>query len=143
MTDIMSQSKTALMQLHPILVMLFATICLVQSLSNDMLHSRSVASTNTLHSNTLKYQSIHTRSSILQYGKTKAMRPSPLYSQQPSVNNIAQQSEQTAVNTIYSHVLKSNLTRQLFCNVELNCEGLEAVGFDMDFTLAQVSAQRN
>lgn len=26
----------------------------------------------------------------------------------------------------------------IFCNVELNCANLEAVGFDMDFTLAQV-----
>jgi hypothetical protein len=30
-------------------------------------------------------------------------------------------------------------TNQIFCNVELNSENLEAVGFDMDFTLAQVS----
>jgi len=32
---------------------------------------------------------------------------------------------------------ESNLNSQIFCNVELNCEHLEAVGFDMDFTLAQ------
>lgn len=31
-----------------------------------------------------------------------------------------------------------NFARQIFCNVELNCASLEAVGFDMDFTLAQV-----
>jgi hypothetical protein len=31
-----------------------------------------------------------------------------------------------------------NLDKQIFCNVELNCEYLEAIGFDMDFTLAQV-----
>lgn len=30
-----------------------------------------------------------------------------------------------------------NLRTQIFCNIELNCEHLEAVGFDMDFTLAQ------
>jgi hypothetical protein len=29
--------------------------------------------------------------------------------------------------------------KQIFCNVELNGENLEAVGFDMDFTLAQVN----
>lgn len=31
-----------------------------------------------------------------------------------------------------------DLNQQIFCNVELNGENLEAVGFDMDFTLAQV-----
>lgn len=31
----------------------------------------------------------------------------------------------------------SALQRQIFCNVELNGSNLEAVGFDMDFTLAQ------
>lgn len=31
------------------------------------------------------------------------------------------------------------LNQQIFCNVELNGENLEAVGFDMDFTLAQVN----
>lgn len=31
-----------------------------------------------------------------------------------------------------------DLSQQIFCNVELNGENLEAVGFDMDFTLAQV-----
>lgn len=30
-----------------------------------------------------------------------------------------------------------DLKSQVFCNVELNCEHIEAVGFDMDFTLAQ------
>lgn len=30
-----------------------------------------------------------------------------------------------------------DLSQQIFCNVELNGENLEAVGFDMDFTLAQ------
>lgn len=29
-------------------------------------------------------------------------------------------------------------TRKIYCNVELNCANLEAVGFDMDYTLAQV-----
>lgn len=29
--------------------------------------------------------------------------------------------------------------RSVFCNVELNCANIEAVGFDMDFTLAQVT----
>ena len=29
----------------------------------------------------------------------------------------------------------SNLTSQVFCNVELNCANLDAVGFDMDYTL--------
>ena len=33
--------------------------------------------------------------------------------------------------------------RQLFCNVELNGNGLEAVGFDMDFTLAQYNDDFN
>jgi hypothetical protein len=32
----------------------------------------------------------------------------------------------------------NDLCQQIFCNVELNGENLEAVGFDMDFTLAQV-----
>lgn len=35
-------------------------------------------------------------------------------------------------------VTKKDITRNIFCNVELNCANLEAVGFDMDFTLAQV-----
>ena len=30
-----------------------------------------------------------------------------------------------------------NFRHQIFCNRELNGENLEAVGFDMDFTLAQ------
>jgi len=30
-----------------------------------------------------------------------------------------------------------NFKHQIFCNRELNGENLEAVGFDMDFTLAQ------
>lgn len=34
--------------------------------------------------------------------------------------------------------LKSGMNSQIFCNVELNANNLEAVGFDMDFTLAQV-----
>ena len=32
---------------------------------------------------------------------------------------------------------EQNLRTQIFCNIELNCENLEAIGFDMDFTLAQ------
>jgi len=32
-----------------------------------------------------------------------------------------------------------NLDTQIYCNVELNTDYIEAVGFDMDFTLAQVS----
>ena len=32
---------------------------------------------------------------------------------------------------------QTNLRTQIFCNIELNSENLEAVGFDMDFTLAQ------
>lgn len=32
---------------------------------------------------------------------------------------------------------QASIFRQIFCNVELNGESLEAVGFDMDFTLAQ------
>lgn len=32
-----------------------------------------------------------------------------------------------------------DLSQQIFCNVELNGDNLEAVGFDMDFTLAQVN----
>ena len=35
-------------------------------------------------------------------------------------------------------VCKGNLNKQIFCNVELNGDTLQAVGFDMDFTLAQV-----
>eukprot|EP01038_Epipyxis_sp_PR26KG_P004190 gene4190-5961_t len=31
----------------------------------------------------------------------------------------------------------SSAEKKVFCNVELNCQNLEAVGFDMDFTLAQ------
>lgn len=31
-----------------------------------------------------------------------------------------------------------DLNAQIFCNVELNADYIEAVGFDMDFTLAQV-----
>jgi hypothetical protein len=38
-----------------------------------------------------------------------------------------------------SKASQPSFARQIFCNVELNCESLEAVGFDMDFTLAQVS----
>lgn len=34
--------------------------------------------------------------------------------------------------------LKRDMSRSIFCNVELNCANVEAVGFDMDFTLAQV-----
>jgi hypothetical protein len=33
---------------------------------------------------------------------------------------------------------ENNFNTTIFCNVELNCANLEAVGFDMDFTLAQV-----
>jgi HAD superfamily 5'-nucleotidase-like hydrolase len=33
--------------------------------------------------------------------------------------------------------LKRDMSRSIFCNVELNCANVEAVGFDMDFTLAQ------
>lgn len=34
--------------------------------------------------------------------------------------------------------LDSSLSKKIFCNVELNGQSVEAVGFDMDFTLAQV-----
>jgi hypothetical protein len=37
------------------------------------------------------------------------------------------------------HVGGPNLNQSIFCNVELNATNLQAVGFDMDFTLAQVS----
>lgn len=41
---------------------------------------------------------------------------------------------------LHSHPISSfDANRQIFCNVELNGESIEAVGFDMDFTLAQVS----
>jgi hypothetical protein len=33
----------------------------------------------------------------------------------------------------------TNAKRKVFCNVELNGEHIDAVGFDMDFTLAQVN----
>lgn len=44
---------------------------------------------------------------------------------------------------LYSTILPKNsveeeLTKQIYCNVELNGNYLDAVGFDMDFTLAQV-----
>ena len=39
--------------------------------------------------------------------------------------------------TIELHRPTSPLYNQVFCNVELNGEYLEAIGFDMDFTLAQ------
>ena len=32
----------------------------------------------------------------------------------------------------------NSLNKKIFCNVELNGQSVEAVGFDMDFTLAQV-----
>lgn len=32
---------------------------------------------------------------------------------------------------------------QIYCNVELNTDYIEAVGFDMDFTLAQVNNEYN
>ena len=35
--------------------------------------------------------------------------------------------------------VKNNLDTEIYCNVELNTDYIEAVGFDMDFTLAQVS----
>ena len=35
------------------------------------------------------------------------------------------------------------ISRKVFCNVELNGEAMEAVGFDMDFTLAQVYNYNN
>ena len=31
-----------------------------------------------------------------------------------------------------------DIKKQIFCNVELNCNTIEAVGFDMDYTLIQV-----
>ena len=34
---------------------------------------------------------------------------------------------------------RGDFKRQVFCNVELNGQAIEAVGFDMDFTLAQVT----
>lgn len=37
-----------------------------------------------------------------------------------------------------STLTPTHLSRKVFCNVELNGELIEAVGFDMDFTLAQV-----
>jgi HAD superfamily 5'-nucleotidase-like hydrolase len=35
----------------------------------------------------------------------------------------------------------SSLKHQIFCNVELNGEAIEAVGFDMDYTLAQYNTE--
>lgn len=40
------------------------------------------------------------------------------------------------VHSVYGELQPINST--VFCNVELNCGQLEAVGFDMDYTLAQV-----
>lgn len=37
-----------------------------------------------------------------------------------------------------STLTHNHISRKVFCNVELNGELIEAVGFDMDFTLAQV-----
>lgn len=37
--------------------------------------------------------------------------------------------------------VQNNLDTEIYCNVELNTDYIEAVGFDMDFTLAQVSIQ--
>ena len=39
------------------------------------------------------------------------------------------------------HTTLTSLQRQIFCNVELNGANLEAVGFDMDFTLAQYNEE--
>jgi hypothetical protein len=36
------------------------------------------------------------------------------------------------------NVIHNDYSKQIFCNVELNGEVVEAVGFDMDYTLAQV-----
>lgn len=57
-----------------------------------------------------------------------------------STNNINSRSVKSS-SKLYSQALVPqhlDLTQQIFCNVELNGENLEAVGFDMDFTLAQV-----
>ena len=35
--------------------------------------------------------------------------------------------------------VQNDLDTEIYCNVELNTDYIEAVGFDMDFTLAQVS----
>ena len=40
---------------------------------------------------------------------------------------------------LYKSDIDINLDTQIYCNVELNTDYIEAVGFDMDFTLAQVS----
>ena len=37
-----------------------------------------------------------------------------------------------------ANIDSNNLMRKVFCNVELNGATIEAVGFDMDYTLAQV-----
>jgi hypothetical protein len=34
----------------------------------------------------------------------------------------------------------AHIATQIHCNVELNADYIEAVGFDMDFTLAQVQS---
>lgn len=73
----------------------------------------------------------------------KSLRKSSLY----IVNNIRNQRSrvvrsqsvtcfsQNNENNVFS---KPGISRQIFCNIELNGASLEAVGFDMDFTLAQV-----
>jgi 5' nucleotidase family len=54
------------------------------------------------------------------------IRPNPLHRTRRESRLSAQVSPQGA-----------DLGHQIFCNVELNAGNLEAVGFDMDFTLAQ------
>lgn len=69
------------------------------------------------------------------------------------INHIHQQHLKTSLNSLPHQYQLENLESTLrhkilsaddtfnstiFCNVELNCANLEAIGFDMDFTLAQV-----
>jgi hypothetical protein len=44
--------------------------------------------------------------------------------------------------TLFDKLLEDiDITRNVFCNVELNCTNIEAIGFDMDFTLAQYNQE--
>ena len=56
-------------------------------------------------------------------------------------NKFSRYSSQSSLRTIayddHQEYEKELINRKVFCNVELNGESIEAVGFDMDFTLAQ------
>lgn len=55
---------------------------------------------------------------------------------QLNMNN--QNSDSSSLSTSNFDSSSNSLSKKIFCNVELNGQSVEAVGFDMDFTLAQV-----